>query len=106
MLDPDTIDPVPESVFDLLRSKDYWLFWGNTVYNDERKWELGISTFDLADDSIAIGCCITRGDLEFYINRQKRTVGWYNVPMDKPLWGVVWMYGKDRTIQLKFYCAW
>ena len=103
MQDPDTIDPVPKSTYTLTTRKDYWLFWGNIVYHDRNDQILSISTFDLVKGN-SIGCCITRGgDLEIYINGQKRAVGWHNVPVDKPLWGVVCMYGKDRTIQSEFY---
>ena len=105
MQDPDVIDPVPKSILRLMSSKDYWLFWGSIVYHDGRKQELSISTFDLVEGE-SIGCCITRGgDLEIYINGQKRAVGWHNVPVDKPLWGVVDMYGSGVTIQSEFYCG-
>ena len=105
MQDPDAIDPVTVNVFDLVKSKDYWLFWGSRVYHDGYEQKLSISTFDLVK-GISLGCCITRGgDLEFYINGQKRAVGWHNVPVDKPLWGVVYMYGNGMTIQSEFYCG-
>ena len=105
MQDPDTIDPAPLSILHLMSSKDYWLFWRNAVYHNGRKQKLSISTFGLVEDD-SIGCCITRGgDLELYINGQERAVGWHNVPVDKPLWGVVDMYGQGRTIQSEFYCG-
>ena len=106
MQDPDTIDPVPEFISDFMKSKDYWLFHDNTVYHDGNKQKLNISTYDLVE-GYSLGCCITRGgDLEIYINRQKRAVGWCNVPVDKPLWGVVQMYGKVfLTIQSEFHCG-
>ena len=105
MQDPDTIDPVTMSNFDLMSSKDYWLFLGNKVYHDGNVLELSNSTFDLVEGN-SIGCCITRGgDLEIYINGQKRTVGWRNVPVDKPLWGVVEILGNAITIQSEFYCC-
>ena len=104
MQDPDTIDPVTVSVFDI-KIKDLWFFYGNSVYHDERKQELSISTIDLVPGN-SIGCCITRGgDLEIYINGQKRAVGWRNVPVDKPLWGVVDMIVKAMTIQSEFCCG-
>ena len=104
-LNPDTIDPVPTSMFDLMQRKDYWLFWNNDVYHDGQEQHLNISTEDLkVDDSI--GWCITRdGDWEIYINGQKRAVGWRNVPTDKLLWGVVDICGSARTIQSEFYCG-
>ena len=105
MQDPDTIHSVSMSSLDLMRSKDNWLFWGNRVYHDGRDQYLSISAIDLVEGN-SIGCCITRGgDLEIYINGQKRAVGWHNVPVDKPLWGMVCMYGKYRTLQSEFYCG-
>ena len=105
MQDPDTIDPVPVSIFDLTTSKDYWLFWGSTVFHDGNEEKLNISTSSVIEGN-SLGCCITRGgDSEIYINGQKRAVRWRNVPVDKPLWGVVYMYGKYRTIQSEFYCG-
>ena len=93
------------SISDLIKRKDYWLFWGSTVFHDGNEQKLSISTSSVIEGN-SLGCCITRGgDLEFYINRQKRTVGWRNVPMDKPLWGVVYMYGKAVTIQSEFHCG-
>ena len=111
MQDPDTMDPVymsfgPDtvSVYDITYSKDYWLFLGNTVYHDGNEQKLSISTFDLVQGN-SIGCCITKGgDLEIYINGQKRAVGWRNVPVDKPLWGVLDIYW-NMTIQSEFYCG-
>ena len=102
MRDPDTMNPVFTSIFILTNSKDY--FWGNAVWHaNERK--LSISTYGLVEGD-SVGCCITRdGDLEVYINGQYRAVGWRNVPVNKPLWGVVWMHGKNRTIQSEFYCG-
>ena len=103
MQDPDTIDPVPMSIFDLTRSKDYWLFWGSKIYHDGNKQKLSISTFNLIPGN-SLGCCITRGgDFEICINGQKKTVGWHNVPVDRPLWGVVDMIGNTTTIQSEFY---
>ena len=105
MKDPDTIDQVPESIYDLMNRKYYWLFVGSTVWHAGNKQDLSISTAVLVGGE-SIGCCITRGgDLEIYINGQKRAVGWYNVPMDKPLWGVVDMGYVRRTIQSEFYCG-
>ena len=102
MQDPDTIDQVPMSFYDLMISKDYWLYGGSTVSHDGKKQYLSISTYE----GNSIGCCITRGgDLEIYINGQKRAVGWRNVPVDKPLWGVVDMYADGITIQSEFYCG-
>ena len=90
MQDPDTIDVVYMSIFNLIRRKDYWLFWGNTVYHNGNEQELSISTFDLVEGDF-IGCCITRGgDLEIYINGHG-IVGWCNVPVDKLLWGFLIM---------------
>ena len=65
-----------------------------------------MSTRELKEGN-PIGCCITRdGDLEIYINGQKRAVGWRNVPTDKPLWGVVDIAADDAlTIQSEFYCG-
>ena len=106
MQDPDTMDPVTMSIFDLMRCKDYWLFLGNTTYHGGYARELSISTSNLVAGN-SIGCCITRGgDLEIYINGQKRAVGWHmcNVPVDKPLWGVVYM-SEYTTIQSEFYCG-
>ena len=105
MQDPDTIDPVHVSIYDLRKSKDYWLFSGRRAYHDGREQILSISTLDLIEGN-SIGCCITRGsDLDFFINGQKSTVGWHNVPVDKPLWGVVYMHEFARTIQSEFYCG-
>ena len=105
MQDPDTIDLVTVSVDVLMNSKDYWMFWGSIAYHDGREQTLSISTLDLIEGN-SIGCCITRGsDLEIHINGQKRTVGWHNVPVDKPLWGVVYMHEFARTIQSEFYCG-
>ena len=103
MQDPDTMDPVPMSNFELRESKDYWLYWDRTVFHDGSKQQLSRERLRRGD---SIGCCITRGgDLEIYINGQKRTVGWHNVPVDKPLWGMVDMYGKGVTIQSEFCCG-
>ena len=105
MQDPVTIDPVTVSIDDFIKSEDYWLFWSRTVYHDGNEQELSISTFDLVDGD-SISCCTTRGgDLEIFINGQKRAVGWHNVPVDKPLWGVVDLRGIARTIQSEFYCG-
>ena len=104
MQDPDTMDPISDFIVDFMKSKDYWLFYGNTVFHDGNEQKLSIPTFSVVKGN-SVGCCITRGgDLEFYINGQKRTVVWHNVPVDKPLWGVVWMYG-NTTIQSEFYCG-
>ena len=106
MQDPDTINPVPMSNFALRESKDYWLYWGSTVfhYGNKRQLHFSFSTERLKEGG-SLGCCITRdGDLEIYINGNKK-VGWHNVPVDKPLWGVVEIYGKARTIQSEFYCG-
>ena len=103
MQDPDTINSVSMSISKFVRSKDSWLFWGNTVYNDGNGQKLSISTSDVVEGN-SISCCITRGgDLEIYINGKKKAVGWHNVPVDKPLWGVVCMY--DMAIQSEFYCG-
>ena len=107
MQDPDTKDPVPMSNFDLRERKDYWLFWSGTVYHggNEQQLHFSISTERLRRGD-SLGCCITKGgDLEIYINGSKRAVGWQNVPVDKPLWGVVDMYGSSVTIQSEFYCG-
>ena len=105
MQDPDTIDSVPMSIADLMNSRDYWLFEGNRIWHDGRVRILSISTSNLVEGH-SIGCCITRGgDLEIYINGQKRAVGWRNVPVDKPLWGVVYMTVSGLTVQLEFYCG-
>ena len=105
MQDPDVIDPVYMSFDGLTRSKDSWLFWDNTVFHDGNEQILSITTYDLVVGN-SIGCSITRGgDLEFYINGQKRAVGLCNVPVDKPLWGVVCMFGRPITIQSEFYCG-
>ena len=107
MQDPDTIDPVPMSNFALRKSRDYWLYWGNTVYHggNEQQLHFSISTEKLRKGG-SLGCCITRGgDLEIYINGQEGKVGWRNVPVNKPLWGVVEIYGKARTIQSEFCCG-
>ena len=104
MLDPDTIDPATVNIDDLAGSNDYWLLRGSTVRHDEREQEVSIATSSFVKGN-SIGCCITRGgDLEIYINGQKKAVGWHNVPVDKPLWGVVYMYW-DMTIQSQFYCG-
>ena len=88
-----------------MKSKGYWLFTYDTVYHDEQEQRLNISTANLEEDD-SIGWRITRdGDWEIYINGKKRAVGWHNVPTDKPLWGVVEMYGKAKTIQSEFYCG-
>ena len=103
MQDPDTIDTVSTSISDLIKSKDCWLFWDNTVYHDGNEQKLSIPNLVQGD---SIGCCITKGgDLDIYINGQKIAVGWRNVPVDKPLWGVVCMFGRARTIQSEFYCG-
>ena len=103
--DPDTLDPLQINYTNLTRSKDYWLFSGNRMYHNGNKQEVSISTFSLKKGE-SIGCCITRnGDLEIYINGQKNAVGWHNVPVDKPLWGVADIYGKAKTIQSEFHCG-
>ena len=105
MQDPDTMGPVPKSNFDLRKSKDYWLYWDRAVYHGGNEQQLHFSIFRLRRGD-SLGCCITRGgDFEIYINRQKRAVGWCNVPVDKHLWGVVDMYGGGVTIQSEFYCG-
>ena len=105
MQDPNTIDPVTMSSLDLRKSEDYWLLWGSAVCHDRNKKTLSISTRSLKKGN-SIGCCITTGgDLEIYINKKKRAIGWHNVPVDKPLWGVVEMYGEAVTIQSEFYCG-
>ena len=90
---------------EVIDSEDYWLFFDNIVYHDGQGQRLNISTKDLkAGDSI--GCYITRdGDSEIYINGQKRAVGWRNIPTDKPLWGVVDIWGDVNKIQSEFYCG-
>ena len=91
MLDPDNIDPGALFFHNLMESADYWLFHG--------------STSELVEGS-SIGCCITiGGDLEIYINREKKAVGQRNVPVDRLLWGVVIMRGEAVTIQSEFFCG-
>ena len=76
------------------------------VYHDGQKQRLKISTEDLKEGH-SIGWCITRdGDWKVHINGKKRAVGWRNVPTGKPLWGIVDIFGKAKTIQSEFYCAW
>ena len=107
MQDPDTMDPVPKSNFGVRRSKDYWFYWDRAVYHggNDKQLRFSISTERLRKGG-SLGCCITRGgDLEIHINGQKRAVGWRNVPVDKPLWGVVDMYGNGVTIQSEFHCG-
>ena len=101
-MDPDVITNT-----DLRKSKYYWLFWGSIVCHDgeTNKLSPGILPSSLVEGD-SIGCCITRdGDLEIYINGQKKATGWHNVPVDKPLWGTVEIYWKARTIQSEFYCG-
>ena len=89
----------------IVDSEDYWLYLSNVVYHGEQEQLLDISTNDLKDGD-SIGLCITRdGDLEIYINGQKRAVGWHNVPTDKPLWGVLDIWGQPIAIQSEFYCG-
>ena len=101
MQDPDTFGPN----LAITIGRDCWLFFGNIVYHDGNKQTLGIFTSSLKKGD-SVGCCLTGGgDLEIYINGQKRAVGWRNVPVDKPLWGVVDICGRARTIQSEFYCG-
>ena len=101
LLDPDTIDSIPKFGTDLI-SEDYWLFLNSIVYHDEQEQDINISTLAL-NEGDSIGWYITRdGDWEIYINGKKRAVGWRNVPTDKPIWGVVEMYGKAITVQSEF----
>ena len=98
------MDPGPTSFYDLM-GKDYRVYVGNRVHHDGREQIPSISTLDLVEGQ-SIGCCITRdGDLEIYINRQKKAVGMRNVPMDEPLWGVVDILRSDVIIQSEFYCG-
>ena len=91
------------SNFDFRKSKDYWLYWNKSVFHGGNEQQLSRESLKKGD---SLGCCITRdGDLEIYINGKERAVGWRNVPVDKPLWGVVDMYGNGVTIQSEFYCG-
>ena len=101
------MDPEVITNTDLRESKYYWLFRGSMVYHGGERQKLPSSILPSSFvEGDSIGCCITNGgDLENYINRQKRAVGWRNVPVDKPLWGVVDMEGSARTIQSEFYCG-
>ena len=105
MQDPDTMGPVSMSNFDFRGSKDYWLYWDKTVFHGGNEQQLSRESLKFKKGD-SLGCSITRGgDLEIYINGQKRAVGWRNVPVDKSLWGVVDMYGDCVTIQSEFYCG-
>ena len=100
------MDPEVITNTDLRESKDYWLFWGSTVYHGGEKKKLPSSILSSSFvEGDTIGCCIRGGDLEIFINGQEGIVGWCNVPVDKPLWGAVEIYGKARTIQSEFYCG-
>ena len=104
LLYPDTIDPVPNVTPEVIDSENYWLFKDNMVYHNRNRQRQSISTGHLNKDD-SIGCCITTGgDLEIHING-KRVVGWCNVPVDKPLWGVVDMCGRAKTVQSQFHCG-
>ena len=103
--DPDAIHPVPTYSFNLVRNEDSWLFWYNKVRHDGQELCLNISTEDLKEGD-SIGCCITiDGDWDIYFNGKKRAVAWRNVPTGKPLWGVVDLWGKAKSIQSEFYCG-
>ena len=101
-MDPDEI-----TNNDLRESEYYWLFWGSIVCHGGKKQKLPPtilpSSFVEGD---TIGCCNRAGDLEIYFNGQKKAIGCHNVPVNKPLWGVVEMfYFKAMTIQSEFYCG-
>ena len=106
MQDPDNIDQFQLSGTDFTRQKDYWMFSGNRVYHNWNDRELLSIPNPSLNEGDSVGCRVTRGGrFEIYINRQWRAVGWRNVPVDKPLWGVVEMYGGSITIQSEFYCG-
>ena len=101
-MDPDEITDN-----DLRESGYYWLLWGSIIYHGGKKQKLPStilpSSFVEGD---TIGCRNRAGNLEIYINGQKKPIGCYNVPVDKPLWGVVEMFHlKAMTIQSQFYCG-
>ena len=96
------MDPVPESILDLIDSENYWLFHDNEICHDGMQQKLNISTSKLVEGN-SISCCITGGgDLEIHMKR-KRAVGWRKVPVDKQIWGVVAICGRAVKIQSEFY---
>ena len=105
MQDPNTIDKVPRPELDLTDSRNYWIYVGHAVYHNGWTSKEYFHEGSLKEGS-SIGCCITRrGDFEIYINGKKGLVGWRNVPVNKPLWGVVITNGQALTIQSEFYCG-
>ena len=47
-----------------------------------------------------MGCLVTQtGELHFFVDGKHVGKGWSGVPVDKPLWGIVDVYGKCSKIR-------
>ena len=98
---PDDIKTVPENVGTLYFRDDYWILSEKTLHHNKKEKSLA-KEMDLQKLKVgqSAGCFVTSdGELHFQVNG-KEEVGWTGLPTDKPLWGFVDIYGKDRKVRL------
>ena len=99
-ISPSEYNIIPSSAVSrpLETSPCHWLLWGSTLRHKKKRKQFQDLT--LLQEGQTAGCLVTQtGELHFFVDGRHVGRGWAGLPMDKPLWGVVDVYGKCSKIK-------
>lgn len=76
----------------------HWILWGASIRHKKKRRRFHDLT--LLQVGQTVGCLVTQtGELHFFVDGSHVGCGWSGLPVDKPLWGIVDVYGKCSKIK-------
>lgn len=76
----------------------HWLLWGASIRHKKKRRRFHDLT--VLQVGQTVGCLVTQtGELHFFVDGSHVGCGWSGLPVDKPLWGIVDVYGKCSKIK-------
>ena len=101
-LDPSSASAVIPQSLSYCMKKQFWVVRQMESYHGQEIKESRYFSKDLKDIN-TIGVVVTeKGDLHLLINSNDVGVIWKDLPTDKPLWGIVDVYGQLKKVRAEF----
>jgi hypothetical protein len=99
-ISPSEYNTIPSSAISrpLETSPYHWLLWGSSIRHKKKRRRFHDLTLLRAGQTV--GCLVTQtGELHYFVDGKHVGRGWSGLPVDKPLWGIVDVYGKCSKIK-------
>lgn len=99
-ISPSEYNVIPSSAISrpLETSPYHWLLWGSSIRHKKKRKRFHDLT--LLREGQTVGCLVTQtGELHYFVDGKHVGRGWSGLPVDKPLWGIIDVYGKCSKIK-------